>query len=34
MWKKLRIVILLGILLVVGMNAWRDMNQDWTKPIV
>lgn len=34
MWKKLRIAILLGILLIVGMNAWRDMNQDWTKPIV
>ena len=34
MWKKLRIAILLIILLIVGMNAWRDMNQDWTKPIV
>lgn len=34
MWKKIRVTILLVILLVVGMNAWRDMNQDWTKPIV
>lgn len=34
MWKKIRVVILLAILLVVVVNAWRDMNQDWTKPIV
>lgn len=34
MWKKIRVAVLLIILLIVGMNAWRDMNQDWTKPIV
>lgn len=34
MWKKIRVALLLLILLIVGMNAWRDMNQDWTKPIV
>lgn len=34
MWKKIRVVILLMILLVVAVNAWRDMNQDWTKPII
>lgn len=34
MWKKIRVALLLIILLIVGMNAWRDMNQDWTKPIV
>ncbi|MEG0488960.1 MAG: hypothetical protein RR575_13665 [Acinetobacter sp.] len=34
MWKKIRVTLLLVILLVVGINAWRDMNQDWSKPIV
>ena len=34
MWKKIRVTLLLVILLVVGMNAWRDMNQDWSKSIV
>ena len=34
MWKKIRVTILLLILLVVAVNAWRDMNQDWTKPII
>lgn len=33
MWKKIRILILLVILLVVAMNAYRDQNQDWSKPI-
>ena len=34
MWKKLRILILLLILLVVAVNAYRDQNQDWNKPII
>ena len=34
MWKKLRILILLLILLVVAVNAYRDQNQDWSKPIL
>lgn len=33
MWKKLRILILLMILLVVAINAYRDQNQDWSKPV-
>lgn len=34
MWKKIRILILLIILLMVAVNAWRDQNQDWNKPII
>lgn len=34
MWKKIRILILLAILLVVLANTWRDQNQDWNKPVV
>lgn len=34
MWKTIRVIILLAILLIVGVNAWRDMNQDWSKPIL
>ncbi|MDM1486879.1 MULTISPECIES: hypothetical protein [Acinetobacter] len=34
MWKKIRILCLLLVLLVVAVNAWRDQNQDWTKPII
>ncbi len=34
MWKKIRILILLLILFVVAINAYRDQNQDWTKPII
>lgn len=34
MWKKIRVAILLCILLVVALNAWRDQNQDWSKPII
>ncbi|MBF7695551.1 hypothetical protein [Acinetobacter rathckeae] len=34
MWKKIRIAILLAILLIVAVNAWRDQNQNWTRPIV
>lgn len=33
MWKKIRILILLVILLIVGINTYRDQNQDWSKPI-
>ena len=33
MWKKIRVLILLVILLIVAINAYRDQNQDWTKPI-
>lgn len=33
MWKKIRILILLMILFVVAVNAYRDQNQDWNKPI-
>ncbi len=34
MWKKIRILSLLLVLLVVAVNAWRDQNQDWNKPII
>lgn len=34
MWKKIRITLLLMILLIVGVNTYRDQNQDWTKPII
>lgn len=33
MWKKIRILILLVILFVVAVNAYRDQNQDWSKPV-
>lgn len=33
-WKNLRILILLAILLIVAMNAWRDKNQNWDRAIV
>ncbi|ANF80987.1 hypothetical protein A3K93_01475 [Acinetobacter sp. NCu2D-2] len=33
MWKKIRILILLSILFIVAINAYRDQNQDWSKPI-
>ena len=33
MFKKLRILILLCVLLVVAVNAYHDKNQDWTKPV-
>lgn len=33
MWKKIRILILLMILLIVAVNAYRDQNQDWNKPV-
>jgi len=34
MWKKIRILILLIILLIVAVNAYRDQNQNWSKPII
>lgn len=34
MWKKIRILCLLMILLMVAVNTWRDQNQDWNKPII
>lgn len=34
LWKVLRIVILIMILLIVAFNAWRDNNQNWDKAIV
>ena len=34
MWKKIRVSLLLCILLIVAVDTWRDMNQDWTKPII
>ena len=33
MWKKIRILCLLMILLIVAVNTWRDQNQDWNQPI-
>lgn len=33
MWKKIRILILLLILFIVAVNAYRDQNQDWNKPV-
>lgn len=33
-WKHVRILILLIILAAVAMNAWRDKNQNWDKPII
>ncbi len=34
MWKKIRVSLLLCILLIVAVDTWRDMNQNWTKPII
>ncbi|WP_216935299.1 MULTISPECIES: hypothetical protein [unclassified Acinetobacter] len=34
MWKKIRILVLLLILLIVAVNAYRDQNQDWSKPVM
>lgn len=33
-WKQLRILVLLIVLLVVIVNTLRDQTQDWNKPIV
>lgn len=32
-WKNLRILILLLILFIVAVNAWRDKQQNWQAPI-
>lgn len=34
MWKNIRILCLLIVLLIVAVNAYRDQNQDWSKPII
>lgn len=34
MWKNIRVLCLLVILLIVAVNAWRDQNQNWDKPII
>lgn len=34
LWKRIRISLLLLVLLVVAVDAWRDQNQDWTRPVV
>ena len=34
MWKNIRVLCLLIILLIVAVQAWRDQNQDWNQPIV
>lgn len=34
MWKNIRILCLLIILLVVAVNAWRDQNQNWDQAVV
>lgn len=33
MWKNIRILCLLIVLLIVAVQAWRDQNQDWNQPI-
>lgn len=32
--EKIRILILLSVLLVVAVNAWRDQNQNWDRPVL
>ena len=34
MWKNIRVVVLLTILLIVAVNAFRDQNQNWNKPVI
>lgn len=34
MWKKIRVLCLLIILFIVAVNAYRDQNQDWSRPII
>ncbi|WP_440206710.1 hypothetical protein [Acinetobacter oleivorans] len=34
MWKNIRVLCLLIILLIVAVQAWRDQNQDWNRPVV
>ena len=33
-WKSIRVLILLAILLIVAVNAYRDQNQNWQQPIL
>lgn len=33
MWKTIRISVLLVILVIVALDAWRDQNQNWNQPI-
>lgn len=33
MWKKIRILCLLVVLLIVALNVWKDKNQDWNQPV-
>lgn len=33
MWKKIRVLCLLTVLLIVAVNAYKDKNQDWNKPV-
>lgn len=33
MFKNIRILILLGVLFVVAVNAYQDKNHDWAKPV-
>lgn len=32
MWKTIRIVLLLSVLLYVGVDTWRDKNKNWDQP--
>ena len=34
MWKNIRVVVLLTILLIVAVNAYRDQNQNWNQPVI
>ncbi|MGB9037700.1 MAG: hypothetical protein WCC23_04200 [Acinetobacter calcoaceticus] len=34
MWKNIRVLCLLIILLIVAVQAWRDQNQDWNHTVV
>lgn len=34
MWKQIRILMLLCLLLVLSINSCRDQIQDWTQPII
>lgn len=34
MWKKIRILILLLIFMVVGINVWKDYHPNWEQPMI
>ena len=34
MWKNIRVVVLLTILLIVAVNAFRYQNQNWNQPVI